>query len=142
MKEVFTAVCIFPGALLCSTASTAQPVTELPLDRGFYVANETPCAQASNATLLLVHREGVNNAQSACYFLSIKKTGEKTFQAEQRCQLSGVDEPEVSAVTYEILSRTSFTFENADGWSGAASLCEQASLPEPWATNDIQDMID
>lgn len=74
------------AAAEAAAASTALPtaatstVKWLPLRRGFYVTADTPCNQASNATLQLVTREGINAARTVCRFRTIEKTGATSYR--------------------------------------------------------------
>ncbi len=54
-----------------SPEAAGNSVSELPLKRGFYVASDTPCEQASNATLQLLRRDGVGGARDFCEFKQI-----------------------------------------------------------------------
>lgn len=112
-------------------AVAAATVRTLPLKRGFYVASDTPCAQASNATLRLVTREGINFSRDICTFKKIEKTGATSYRVTESC--SG--EPQ----TYEIPNDTSFTVKY-EGGSDSARYCAQSSLPDPWRDNDISDI--
>lgn len=51
-----------------TTAQSLRQVAVLPLQRGYYVASDTPCAKASNATLLLLRRNGIGGARYFCEF--------------------------------------------------------------------------
>lgn len=59
--------CERPGPLPSSAgdAPRAAPAASLPLKRGFYVASDTPCGQASNGTLSLLQRNGMNVSSPA-----------------------------------------------------------------------------
>jgi len=93
MKTAFTilaAACTLAGCDDNAPAgngagATGNIVTELPLTRGFYVASDTACGQASNATLLLVHRDGINGARDAYSFKSIEQTGPTSYRAVAVC---------------------------------------------------------
>ena len=124
-----------------STGATGERVSELPLKRGFYVASDTPCEQASNATLLLLRRDGIGGARDACDFTQIERVGATTYRVTERCaDLTDPDSAETWAVTWEIPNDTSFSTEREDGWSSSARHCEQSRLPDPWRDNDISDV--
>lgn len=112
--------------------TAAATVKTLPLKRGFYVSADTPCAQASNATLRLVTREGINGSRDVCTFKKIEKTGATSYRVTESC--SG--EP----TTYEIPNETSFTIKYEGGSESSARYCAQSSLPDPWRDNDISDI--
>jgi pyruvate/2-oxoglutarate dehydrogenase complex dihydrolipoamide acyltransferase (E2) component len=117
-------------------AAPAQAATatlkSLPLKRGFYVSSDTPCNQASNATLRLVTREGINFARDICTFRKIEKTGATSYRVTESC--SG--EPQA----YEIPNDTTFTVTYEGGSQSSARYCAQSSLPDPWRDNDISDI--
>ncbi|TCD05436.1 hypothetical protein EYB45_08170 [Erythrobacteraceae bacterium CFH 75059] len=118
-----------------TTAAAGETVDSLPLRRGYYVASDTPCGQASNATLMLVTREGVSASRSSCETLRIARTGARRFEVRERC------EDEVRTTTYDIPANDRFTSTSDSGWSNSARFCPQASLPEPWRDNDISDLL-
>lgn len=156
--RVFTALAL--GTLLgacgqsvssdAGTAADAAPaatqagdarVDELPLKRGFYVASDTPCEQASNATLLLLRRDGIGGARDSCDFVQIEHVGDTTYRVTERCaDLMDPNSAETSVVTWEIPDDASFTTVREGGSSGGARHCEQSRLPDPWRDNDISDV--
>ena len=135
-KPATPAVVETVAAATATPASTPENATAtvkaLPLRRGFYVASDTPCNQASNATLLLVTREGINGSRDVCTFRKIEKTGATSYRVTESC--SG--EP----TTYEVPNETSFTVKYEGGSESSARYCAQSSLPDPWRDNDISDI--
>ena len=124
-----------------ATNPTGERVSELPLKRGFYVASDTPCEQASNATLLLLRRDGIGGARDSCDFTQIERVGDTTYRVTERCgDLMNPDDSETYVVTWEIPDDTSFSTVREDGWSSGARHCEQSRLPDPWRDNDISDV--
>jgi hypothetical protein len=127
------------GALLPCAAAAQAP---LPLDRGYYVAEGTPCGRASNATLQLLRRDGIGGARDFCRFLRIEPAGPNRYRVTQSCgEMQGGGPAETMTVTYETPSRTAYRMTSTDGWSAAARLCTQSSLPAPWRNNDIRDLV-
>ncbi|WP_228243636.1 hypothetical protein [Porphyrobacter sp. GA68] len=128
-----------PVAAGTTPATAASPggeaIDSLPLRRGYYVASDTPCAQASNATLMLVSREGVSASRSSCELLRITRRGARQFEVRERC------DGENRITSYDIPANDRFTSTSEDGWSNSARFCPQASLPEPWRDNDISDIV-
>ncbi|MCU0976537.1 MAG: hypothetical protein MUC71_09555 [Steroidobacteraceae bacterium] len=112
----------------------------LPLPLGFYVGSDTPCGEASNATLALLHREGLNGAREFCRFATLERTGPDTFRATESCSATGTGEEWSIAVEWEILGPTAFRRTSEEGWVSEFRFCEQASLPEPWRDNDISEL--
>jgi hypothetical protein len=121
--------------------ASGRSVTELPLKRGYYVSADTPCAQASNATVLLLRREGLGGSQDFCEFKMIEQTAPTTYRVTQSCgDLRGGGE-ETSVVTYDLMGDASFKSKSEHGWEQSARRCEQSSMPADWRENDISDVI-
>lgn len=124
-------------------AEAGGPLNTLPLKRGFYVAMDTPCSQASNATLRLVTAEGINSARTVCTFTRIEPSGPDTYRVTEACGDIQSDEPPGHRITtYVLQGDTGFTFSTTDGWEGSARYCAQSSLPEPWRENDISGLTE
>lgn len=123
-------------------AAPANTVVELPLQRGFYVMSDTPCSNASNATLLLVHRAGMKGARDACDFETIEQTGPTSYRAVMTCRNIQGRGAEPSTNVYEIPDATQFTYGTQDSdYRSHFRYCEQSSLPDPWRDNDISDLV-
>jgi hypothetical protein len=152
MKTFFTivaAVCALAGCggnapegVGASANGNGNTVTELPLKRGFYVASDSDCGQASNATLLLVHSGGINGSRDACDFTSIEQTGPTGYRAVVACRNIQGGETESSTNVYEIPDATQFSYGADDSdYRSHFRYCEQSSLPDPWRDNDISDLV-
>lgn len=126
-----------------ATGDTAATLTSLPLKRGFYVASDTACDAASNATLLLYRGDGFNGARDTCEFESIEQTGPDSYRTTERCQalMGEADGATTEVVDWIIPDETSFTSKSQSGWERSFRHCEQSSLPDPWRDNDISDLI-
>jgi hypothetical protein len=129
-------------ALLAAFAHAAEPVQPLPLKRGFYVASDTPCAQASNATLLLLRRNGIGAARDFCEFLRIEPVGATRFRVTESCADFQSSDSETRTVIYDIPNDTRFESTSDDGWRHGARFCAQSTLPPDWRDNDIRDLIE
>ncbi len=128
------------------TATTS--VKTLPLKRGFYVDSDTPCGQASNATLSLLGRDGFSvSGRDFCAFKRIEKTGATSYRVTEECSSGGAawgteEQKDTQVVTWDIANDTSIKRKNeSSGWQSSARYCAQPSLPEPWRDNDISDLI-
>jgi len=127
-------------------AASGESVASLPLRRGFYVASDTPCGNASNATLMLVRRDGYGGSRYSCTFKAIERTGPASYRVTEECSSGGEawgSEENVSTErnAWRIQDDTHFTSVSASGESYSARFCPQARLPEPWNTNDISDIV-
>jgi len=123
---------------------TENALTELPLKRGFYVATDIACGQASNATLLLVHRGGIYGSRDSCEFRAIERIGPMSYRVTEQCAdfQAGPDGASTAISDWEILDDTSFRSTSGAGWQRNARYCEQSSLPDPWRHSDIHDLVD
>lgn len=114
----------------------------LPLKRGYYVADGTPCDKASNATTVLLRRDGIGGSRDFCEFKSIEVAGPNTYRVTEACEALQDDAPpEVDVATYTLMGDTRFTSKSAHGWTLSARLCPQGSMPPEWRENDISDAI-
>ena len=114
-------------------------VASLPLKLGFYVDTDTPCGEASNATMLLVLRRGtISGAKELCELRRIEQIGTASYRVTQACKdLASRGRAQTVSVTLEIPNDSSFNSKEV----GKKRYCEQSSLPDPWRDNDIADLI-
>jgi hypothetical protein len=120
----------------------ANPGTELPLKRGFYVMDDTACGDASAATLLLVLPGGMNGARDACDFTAIEQTGPTSYRAAVVCNAVQGGAAEQSIYLYDIPDNTRFSYGTEDSnYRSHFRHCEQSRLPDPWRDNDISDLL-
>ena len=132
-------------------AAEAQPteavVQALPLPLGFYVSDDASCAGASNATLILLHKSGINSSREPCEFSRIEQLSPTQFEVTQSCSDNGEAWGRETTI-YEVVSRVEVTGEHsfrltydADSAPVGWNHCPQSSLPDPWRDNDISDLI-
>jgi hypothetical protein len=134
-------VSAFSLALAASLAAAAG-AAELPLPRGFYVSGGTACAAASEATLTLLHRDGLGGARDFCAFETIAAESSARFRVRERC--ADHQDPRRSALrdtVYDILGPGRFRRTSGPGMIGESQHCPQDALPEPWRSNDISDVL-
>ncbi len=121
----------------------AATIAALPLKRGYYVASDTPCGQASNATVMLLRREGIGGARDFCEFKDIEQTGPNTCRVTEACgDFQNNASPETSVTTYTLKGDAAFTSKSADGWERNARYCAQSNMPPDFRANDISDVTD
>jgi len=119
----------------------AATIAALPLKRGYYVASDTPCGQASNATTALLRRNGIGGSRDFCEFKKIEQTGPNTYRVTEACgDLQDSSPPETSTSTYTLTGDTAFTSKSEHGWERSARYCAQSSMPPDWRANDISDV--
>ena len=121
------------------TEGTApQRVAEpgLPLRRGYYVADDTPCSLASNGTLSLLRRNAMGAGRELCQFKSVERLNESRYRVRESCQENGEQ-----TVLYEILGQDRYRTTSPTGFAYTARYCAQSQLPLPWKTNPIDDLI-
>ena len=110
----------------------------LPIERGYYVRSDTPCAQASNATLTFYDGMSFGQAHAECRKSATRKLDDGSYQITEQCRdTQGRGETWTPLATgYAVVSRTEFIstspFEKA-----SYRICKQSDLPEPWSTNDV-----
>ena len=119
-------------------AATAAAADSLPIERGYYVRSNTPCQQASNATITLYDGISFGHAHLECRKPAIQKLADGSHQITEHCRdTQGRGGPWTAfTARYAILSRTEFIgttlYEKA-----SYRYCKQSDLPEPWRTNDL-----
>ncbi|TYT25663.1 hypothetical protein FZO89_04995 [Luteimonas viscosa] len=131
-------------------AADASVVDELPLRRGYYVADDTPCDEASNATLHLMRRDGDGYAGYTtppyfCRFMRIERTGPSSYRVTEKCEHGygdGGQGPAATVSSFEILSETRYRAKREDGWESSSSRCPRRQLPALWRDSDIGDFVD
>ncbi len=121
-------------------ASEAPVADGLPLARGYFVTDGTPCEGASNATVSLHTGRGINGARASCEFTRIERTGDDTYVVDETCtHLRGWEESR--ELRFTIRDRTSYSAHDITNDARfSARHCPQASLPEPWRSNDLSDI--
>lgn len=107
---------------------------------GYYVDATVGCANASNATLALLHKTGLNSARTDCTFAGFTATGHNIHHYTERCTDITSGEVYDNEGDIELLTEDSFRLFG-EGWEVTMVHCPQASLPDPWNSNDISDIL-
>jgi hypothetical protein len=126
---VLAAACTPPGP---AAPPAAAAVADLPLRRSFYVTSDTACGEASNATLALLHREGLNFARADCVFTAVTARGDGRYRVADQCTEIGTGERYTGDAEWQVLSAESFALGAGDGSPRRYRYCDQAALPEGW----------
>jgi hypothetical protein len=128
-----------------ATGSAATQAGRLPLRRGYFVAADTPCNRASNATVSLVTGDGMNGSRTVCRFEKVEPQGGGRFRVTQSCQELGgwgrEAAPDVSTILFEIPDETRFTVRWEGGSTTSSRFCPQSAMNEPFRSNDISDLL-
>lgn len=136
---LFAAACLAaapaPGAP--SGGQAVERVESIPLRRGYYVASDTPCGEASNATTTLFKGDGF---YLTCSTRSIERTGSDTYRLNETCSDRGEPERDTSQ-TIRVTSDMGFAVVADDGSTWSARFCRQQDMPEPFSTNDLSDLL-
>lgn len=130
--------------------ATVRVVDVLPLRRGYYVSTDTPCEQASNATLHMMRRDGsgyggFTTPPYFCAFERIEQTGPSSYRVTESCGSThgGDGSAHTIVAAYEILSDTSYRKTNLDDdWKSSSRRCPRGQLPAIWRDSDIGDFVD
>lgn len=122
-------------------AAPALAQDALPLPRGFYVASDTPCGGASNATLMLYHGTGFNAARSACEFSRLTPLGGGRYGYAETCNdiAGGGAYENLGAIVLTGPSSLRFAYDGGSTYD--ARWCDQRDLPEMFRENDISHIL-
>ena len=115
---------------LFAAGSLAVAQMAVPLKPGFYVDADTPCGEASNATMLLVGRTGIWGNRERCSYRKVEQKGTR-YRVTQQCGRS------TSTAAIEVIGDSAFR----SAVLGNKRHCPQNLLPEPWRDNDISKLI-
>ena len=116
-------------------------VATLPLEPGYYVASDTPCDKASNATVSLLRRTGIGGARDFCEFTTIEQTGPSTYRVTQSCQeLQPGGATSIAVVTYVLSGHARFFSRSDQGWCHSARRCAPSTMPPEWRQNEIREL--
>ena len=115
----------------------------LPLTPGYYNQGES-CTDVSNASIVLLGRTSINWSRAACALTAIEKIDATHWKAMQSCKDIQSETAEAPyPVLFEIADETTFAHRyEGSAESATYRYCAQSSLPEPWRSNDISDLID
>ena len=125
---------LFPTiALIALTTTPALAGELLPIQRSFYVATDTPCREATDATIRLYNGASFGDAHAQCRRWSAKKLADGTFQVKKSCRdaQSAQNRWEAKTESYQIVSPTEFVETNEFG-QFRSRYCKQADLPSDW----------
>lgn len=133
------------ATVIATVAIPAEASDILRLKHGYYVDVDTPCNEASNATLTLFLG---GRFYQTCKISKIQKEG-NIFLIWDSCtgkaEASGMDSFKTLAA-YQVISYTEFKVTNLPLEVGENTTtahfryCPQSSLPDPWRSNDIPEI--
>lgn len=122
--------------LILALAMPALAQDALPLRRGFYVQEPTPCARASNATLTLFDGRGFNVSQAECRIVRKQQVG-NAFDIREDCRDIRSGSPIEGGTERITPTQTGFN-RSSGGETTRWRYCPQSQLPSPWRNNRIQ----
>lgn len=127
------------AAITMVNVAAAAEADSLPIKRGYYVENDTPCQRASNATITLYNGVSFANAHVDCRKPSTRKLTGDSYQIVEQCRdVQGHGGPwRLFTTNYTVLSQTEFTMTTKYG-KASYRYCAQSDLPEPWRTIDLR----
>lgn len=152
MKSLLSLTAALILLQLLTACGPTPAKNQLPLQLGFYVAADTPCANASNATLLLLRANGIGGARDFCQFLSIRQLNAQDFLVTESCADVQASEAEQRLVLYHVIDAVSFKLNRVTTEQPVQSqptdtevfyqgyYCPQSDLPEPWRDNNLSDL--
>ena len=129
------------GLLLWALGGCHAGAVSLPLQRGFYVADDVPCEEASSATLALLHRHGLNSAREECVFVEGEALGRNLHRITEQCVEVGTRNVSRHAVQWELTSADGFRRTLDSGWTVQMRRCDQQALPDGWRDIDLDEAI-
>ena len=126
------------AAVAIVSAATAAGADSLPIERGYYVRSDTPCQQASNATLTLYDGISFGHAHVECRKPAFRTLADGSHQITEFCRdTQGRGGPWTAFTTkYAVLSRTE-VISTTPYEKASYRYCKQPDLPEPWGTNAL-----
>jgi hypothetical protein len=127
---------------LVLTACPALAQTGLPLEQGYFVAADTSCAEASNATLQLVTSAEFSWPQQACAIAAATQSAPTEFAVTLDCAASADLPAEQLNVVLTIPDAQHFGLSFAGEPPAFKTFCAQADLPEPWRSNALPVGVD
>lgn len=131
----------FIAAAILALPAHAGPATELPLERGFYVAGDTSCADAAGATVTLVGRKDFAWPQLVCVFAEVTPAGPTEFDVTLDCEETEDFPAERLNVRMVVPDPRQYGISFSGEPLAYSHYCAQADLPEPWRSNDLADRI-
>jgi hypothetical protein len=127
---------------LVLSACPALAQTGLPLEQGYFVAADTPCAEASNATLQLVTASEFSWPQQACAIAAATQSGPSAYAVTLDCAASADLPAEQLNVALTSPDAQHFGLSFAGEPPAFKTFCAQPDLPEPWRSNALPGGVD
>jgi hypothetical protein len=122
---------------LALIACPALAQTGLPLNQGYFVAADTSCADASNATLQLVTTSEFSWPQQTCAIAAATQSAPGEIAVTLDCAASADLPAEQLNVVLTIPDAQHFGLSFAGEPPVFKTFCAQPDLPEPWRSNAL-----
>jgi hypothetical protein len=104
----------------------------LALQEGFYVFADTPCGQASRASVVRVDRQGISDGRGTCRITQQQRDGDG-LRIVQRCSDPFDDSTFTQRLRIVLHGERAFSMFTPAG-EFRFRHCPQSSMPEPWRT--------
>jgi hypothetical protein len=113
-----------------ATAGAANAQERLPLERGWYVVEGTPCGRASEATMVLFDGQGFARPGAACLTTGTRREG-ASHVVSSACRALATSEERRFDMHVTVYSRTSFGMGDEAGQRRYRH-CPRNQLPARW----------
>jgi hypothetical protein len=116
-------------AALC-VAGLASAQERLPLERGWYVVEGTPCTRATDGTMVQFDGQGFARPGAACLTTGMRREG-ASYVVSSACRLLATSEERRFDMHVTVYARTAFGIGDEAG-QRRYRLCPRDQLPARW----------
>jgi hypothetical protein len=125
-----------------SAGKAAPEPVRMPLERGYFVRGDLPCAEPVNDYVILYRGDGVDTERESCAFESVKTLGANRYEVVSVCTAAaGGGQSAPITETYTVNGPMAYSVMDEEGGEYGARFCAQAELPEPWRSRDISALL-
>lgn len=121
---------VLGGLAALSMAGLASAQERLPLERGWYVVEGTPCARATDSTMVQFDGQGFARPGAACLTTGMRREG-ASHVVSSACRLLATSEERRFDMHVTVYSRTAFGIGDEAG-QRRYRLCPRNQLPARW----------
>lgn len=125
-----------------AAGKAAEEPVRMPLERGYFVRGDLPCAQPVSDYVILYRGDGVDTERESCTFEKVTSLGENRYEVVSVCEASsGGGRSTPITETYTVNGPMAYSVMDEEGSEYGARFCAQAELPEPWRSRDISALL-